>query len=241
MPTALLQGKMTNFGEKYDVTLISFNYLCTIICPKIFMPHHPILFFKSPSVSVNIILIVDMYMQAYRDLVGFITAINDAVKGKKISDSYPVSQVKLLYTAYILLPITCMLLIWCRLYKVYMQPLKQKPDNLMDDVIHIHLLPSRSWRFKCQMSQHLLITTNYYMYLEWEFPTCIFYVLQLQTIENLVAMLDKMSNWIDEIPPIDQPQRFGNKAFRDYFKRVKEVLITTCTSSYFWFQTADAA
>lgn len=37
-------------------------------------------------------------------------------------------------------------------------------------------------------------------------------------------MLDKMSNWIDEIPPIDQPQRFGNKAFRDYFKRVKEVL-----------------
>lgn len=65
------------------------------------MPHHPILFFKSPSVSVNIILIVDMYMQAYRDLVGFITAINDAVKGKKISDSYPVSQVKLLYTAYI--------------------------------------------------------------------------------------------------------------------------------------------
>lgn len=83
--------------------------------------------------------------EAYRDLVGFITAINDAVKGKKISDSYPVSQ----------------------------------------------------------------------------------------TIENLVAMLDKMSNWIDEIPPIDQPQRFGNKAFRDYFKRVKEVLITTCTSSYF--------
>lgn len=72
--------------------------------------------------------------EAYRDLVGFITAINDAVKGKKISDSYPVSQ----------------------------------------------------------------------------------------TIENLVAMLDKMSNWIDEIPPIDQPQRFGNKAFRDYFKRVKE-------------------
>lgn len=176
MPT-LLQGKMTNFGEKYDVTLISFNYLCTIICPKVFMPHHPILFFKSPSVSVNIILIVDMYMQAYRDLVGFITAINDAVKGKKISDSYPVSQVKLLYTAYILLPITCMLLIWCRLYKVYTQPLKQKPDNLMDDVIHIHLLPSRSWRFKCQMSQHLLITTNYYMYLEWEFPTCIFYAL----------------------------------------------------------------
>nr|XP_022323585.1 serine/threonine-protein phosphatase 2A activator-like isoform X1 [Crassostrea virginica] len=72
--------------------------------------------------------------EAYRDLMGFITGINEAVKGKKVADSYPVSQ----------------------------------------------------------------------------------------TIENLVAMIDKMSKWIDEIPPIDQPQRFGNKAFRDYFKRVKE-------------------
>lgn len=50
-----------------------------------------------------------------------------------------------------------------------------------------------------------------------------FFTFIFQTIENLVAMIDKMSKWIDEIPPIDQPQRFGNKAFRDYFKRVKEV------------------
>lgn len=72
--------------------------------------------------------------EAYRDLVGFIIAINEAVKGKKITDPYPVSQ----------------------------------------------------------------------------------------TIEKLLVMLDKMSSWIDEIPPVDQPQRFGNKAFRDFFKRLKE-------------------
>lgn len=36
-------------------------------------------------------------------------------------------------------------------------------------------------------------------------------------------MLNKMDRWINEIPPIDQPQRFGNKAFRTWFERLKEV------------------
>ncbi|XP_048775727.2 serine/threonine-protein phosphatase 2A activator-like [Ostrea edulis] len=72
--------------------------------------------------------------EGYRDLVGFITAINEAVKGKKLTDIYHLSK----------------------------------------------------------------------------------------TTENLLAMLEKISKWIDEIPPVDQPQRFGNKAFRDFFKRLKE-------------------
>lgn len=53
---------MINFGEKYDVILILFNYLCIIICFKIFMLYYLILFFKFLLVLVNIILIVDMYM-----------------------------------------------------------------------------------------------------------------------------------------------------------------------------------
>ena len=32
-------------------------------------------------------------MQAYRDLMGFLLAMNNAVKGMKISNDYPVSQV----------------------------------------------------------------------------------------------------------------------------------------------------
>lgn len=71
---------------------------------------------------------------AYRDLLGFIQALNDAVKGKKISDTYPISE----------------------------------------------------------------------------------------TVEKLINLLNTLDKWIDEIPPIDQPQRFGNKAFRDFFKRLKE-------------------
>ena len=35
------------------------------------------------------------YLQAYKDVMGFIMAMNDAVKGKKISSDYPVSEVNL--------------------------------------------------------------------------------------------------------------------------------------------------
>ncbi|XP_041378741.1 serine/threonine-protein phosphatase 2A activator-like [Gigantopelta aegis] len=40
-------------------------------------------------------------------------------------------------------------------------------------------------------------------------------------IGRLTAMLDKLSKWVDEIPPLEQPQRFGNKAFRTWLDRVK--------------------
>jgi len=40
------------------------------------------------------------------------------------------------------------------------------------------------------------------------------------SIEKLLAMFQTMNQWIDEIPPIDQPQRFGNKAFKDFYQRL---------------------
>ena len=36
-------------------------------------------------------------------------------------------------------------------------------------------------------------------------------------------MLDQLINWIDEVPPIEQPQRFGNKAFKTWLNKVKDV------------------
>ncbi|XP_064616255.1 serine/threonine-protein phosphatase 2A activator-like [Liolophura sinensis] len=72
--------------------------------------------------------------EGYRDYLGFLHAMNDAVKGRKLSDDVPVSQ----------------------------------------------------------------------------------------TVEKLLELLEILDTWIDEIPPIDQPQRFGNKAFRDWFKRLEE-------------------
>ena len=44
-----------------------------------------------------------------------------------------------------------------------------------------------------------------------------------QTSNKLLEVLETMNKWIDEIPPIDQPQRFGNKAYRDWFDRLTEV------------------
>ena len=34
------------------------------------------------------------------------------------------------------------------------------------------------------------------------------------TIGLIVGMLRQMGSWVDDIPPIDEPMRFGNNAFR---------------------------
>ncbi|KAJ7339552.1 Serine/threonine-protein phosphatase 2A activator [Desmophyllum pertusum] len=44
--------------------------------------------------------------------------------------------------------------------------------------------------------------------------------------KKLIAMLETMDTWIDKIPPIDQPQRFGNKAFRTWCNRLEETVDT---------------
>ena len=37
-------------------------------------------------------------------------------------------------------------------------------------------------------------------------------------------MLDSMISWVQEVPPLDQgTQRFGNLAFRSYYKLIEEV------------------
>jgi serine/threonine-protein phosphatase 2A activator len=41
--------------------------------------------------------------------------------------------------------------------------------------------------------------------------------------ERMLALLDTLSRWVDEIPPIQQPMRYGNKAFRTWIERLEEV------------------
>lgn len=33
-------------------------------------------------------------------------------------------------------------------------------------------------------------------------------------VGRIVEMLQRIGSWVDDIPPIDEPARFGNKAFR---------------------------
>nr|CAI5868107.1 unnamed protein product [Callosobruchus analis] len=42
-----------------------------------------------------------------------------------------------------------------------------------------------------------------------------------EEINTLCTILDTLSKWIDETPPIQQPQRFGNQAFRTWYDRLK--------------------
>lgn len=43
-----------------------------------------------------------------------------------------------------------------------------------------------------------------------------------QSVENLLNILNKLSEWVDEIPPVQQPQRFGNTAFRTWLQKLRE-------------------
>eukprot|EP00211_Chloroparvula_japonica_P016995 CAMPEP_0119137430 /NCGR_PEP_ID=MMETSP1310-20130426/23589_1 /TAXON_ID=464262 /ORGANISM="Genus nov. species nov., Strain RCC2339" /LENGTH=282 /DNA_ID=CAMNT_0007128517 /DNA_START=14 /DNA_END=860 /DNA_ORIENTATION=- len=40
-------------------------------------------------------------------------------------------------------------------------------------------------------------------------------------LERLIGVLEEMEVWLQEIPPIQQPMRYGNKAFRDYGDRLR--------------------
>ncbi|KAL4151832.1 hypothetical protein PRNP1_008769 [Phytophthora ramorum] len=41
-------------------------------------------------------------------------------------------------------------------------------------------------------------------------------------VQKAVDLVNEINSWIDEIPPIQQPMRFGNKAFRTFYDRVVE-------------------
>lgn len=41
-------------------------------------------------------------------------------------------------------------------------------------------------------------------------------------VGKLLALLEKLSQWVVDIPALDQPQRYGNKAFKHWMDRMKE-------------------
>lgn len=44
-----------------------------------------------------------------------------------------------------------------------------------------------------------------------------------ERVGKVIRLLDCLDKWIDEIPPTEQPQRFGNKSFRVWFQKLKDV------------------
>lgn len=44
--------------------------------------------------------------------------------------------------------------------------------------------------------------------------------------ENILQIFDKLEKILSETPPIDQPQRFGNKSFRDWFLKMQTNALT---------------
>jgi len=44
-----------------------------------------------------------------------------------------------------------------------------------------------------------------------------------ERIEKVITLLDSLDRLIEETPPTEQPQRFGNKSFRVWIDKLKEV------------------
>lgn len=52
------------------------------------------------------------------------------------------------------------------------------------------------------------------------------FILQIkQIINKIIDLLEILNKWIDEIPPLKQPQRYGNKAYRIWATRLVDVYI----------------
>ncbi|XP_072176625.1 serine/threonine-protein phosphatase 2A activator-like [Diadema setosum] len=45
---------------------------------------------------------------------------------------------------------------------------------------------------------------------------------QSATCEKVLLLLDDLKKWVDEIPPVDQPQRFGNMAYRTWHQKLQD-------------------
>ncbi|KAJ3217776.1 hypothetical protein HDU67_007331 [Dinochytrium kinnereticum] len=44
----------------------------------------------------------------------------------------------------------------------------------------------------------------------------------IKTVENVLKLLDNLAEWIKDIPPLESPQRFGNRAFKTWHSRLEE-------------------
>uniref|UniRef100_A0A1A8B9Q8 Serine/threonine-protein phosphatase 2A activator n=1 Tax=Nothobranchius furzeri TaxID=105023 RepID=A0A1A8B9Q8_NOTFU len=43
-----------------------------------------------------------------------------------------------------------------------------------------------------------------------------------ETVDRLLELLGTLDRWINETPPVDQPSRFGNKAYRTWFAKLEQ-------------------
>lgn len=45
-------------------------------------------------------------------------------------------------------------------------------------------------------------------------------------------LLGTLDRWINETPPVDQPSRFGNKAYRTWFAKLDQVSTLTRSNTH---------
>ena len=53
--------------------------------------------------------------------------------------------------------------------------------------------------------------------------TATLYLTCQEAVAKVLKLLDKLSESIEKYPPHEQPQRFGNKAFTDWWLNLRDV------------------
>ncbi|XP_057872793.2 uncharacterized protein LOC131078957 [Cryptomeria japonica] len=48
------------------------------------------------------------------------------------------------------------------------------------------------------------------------------YCSESQVVKFIVGILDEMAGWVDEIPPVQQPARYGNPAYRVWYEKMEQ-------------------
>ncbi|KDR78541.1 hypothetical protein GALMADRAFT_243948 [Galerina marginata CBS 339.88] len=108
--------------------------------------------------------------------------------------------------------------------------LKQLRSVSIAEVIHLDSLPSLKIKFDedveyWEASQSYI---DYGTFLRRLNESVVGYSLpwepqsRSQAVEKVLALLDGLDQWIDDIPPLKTPQRFGNLSFRTWGQRLEE-------------------
>jgi hypothetical protein len=145
--------------------------------------------------------------QTYADFLGFVRLCNDHVRGVRVDDAIPVSPVGPL-------PIeTFVCSTWASGRLRIVSTLYYASLNI-GPLQYPAAFPY--WRAPSVLFHPALLTTL------TAGPSCPNHDSDAQAVEKVVAMLDDFHGWVSEIPPLQQPMRFGNKAFRTWHTRLVE-------------------
>ncbi|CAA7265754.1 unnamed protein product [Cyclocybe aegerita] len=108
--------------------------------------------------------------------------------------------------------------------------LRELREVTIDDVARLHCLPSTKIRSESDLDYWKTTRSyaDYLLFLRRLNESVVGFSLpwnptrHTESGEKMMSLLDQLDAWIEDIPPLKTPQRFGNLAFRTWGQRLEE-------------------